>query len=337
MLLTPGSTALAVETTLTNSGGVPRVLRVRFHNELAVGTRADDADDVFFISPDGAKVTDYVVGAEYARMEILKVAGGWVSLTDTAERTSIIKVPEAEGVQEFFYWAGANEASELLGNDGAFVGLDWMGKEATVPPGGSLSAKEKIFLADGIGRPGFVNTGSLVVGEVLPARSVLGSKGKLEISCAVAGATKLPPSQARIEITGASPAAFTIDLPAAEPGLAARASGFWEYNGAPDGEYEIRANFVDGKGSPLGSATRSIRVESARVDALENRFRAAESALAKLPKDAGLQLSTERSVLDHRISRAAGELEAGSYEALEKSLTLIERELRRFDELTSAK
>jgi hypothetical protein len=337
MTLAPGSTALTVETRLTNLGAAPRVLRIRFHNELAAGSRADDADDVFFISPDGPKVTDYVVGAEYARMEILRVTGGWVSLSDTHERASVIKVPRAEGVQEFFYWAGANEAAELVGADGAFVGLDWMGKEETVAPGGSLSAAEVLFLADGIGRPGFVNAERLVAGEVLPARDVLGSAGKLEISAALAGAQALPASKAEIEITGALNAKFSIDLPAADAGLAVRKSGFWDYKNAPDGAYEISAKFTDAKGNPLGSAIRTVRVDSARVDAIEKRFRSAEAALKRAPKDGDTRISTEREVLEYRLSQAAKDLEEGSYSALESGLAAIERETERLKKLVPDK
>ena len=71
MTLFPDSTMLRIETRQTNIGNAPQKMRVRFHCEMAVGERADDNDDVFYASPDGVKVMDYVVGAEYARMEIL--------------------------------------------------------------------------------------------------------------------------------------------------------------------------------------------------------------------------------------------------------------------------
>lgn len=338
MTVFPDSTLVRVETRETNLGPAPQKMRVRFHCEMAAGTRADDADDVFYASPEGAKRKNYVVGAEYDRMEILK-ASGWVALSDTAEKSSVFKVFRADDVQDVFYWAGANEATQLFGNDGAFVGLDWMGAEQTVAPGASIESTEDMFLATGLARPDFVDTRGLVAGELATDRPTYGSKGTVALSASLASANARPAAKVAVTITGpdgTKAAELSADIPASAPGQAATAVLKWDYKDVPDGAFFAKAVFSDASGNALGSAERSFAVDAAMVDALvallegDRKLLAALKARAKSPP---LQVATELRVLDQRLEAAAADLAAGSYASLRAGLETFRAETAKLESL----
>ncbi len=334
MTLIPDSTQVRFTTRLTNLSAAPQKMRVRLHCEMAAGARADDADDVFYASPDGPKTKNYVVGAEYDRMEILK-ASGWVALSDTAEKSSVFKVFRADGAQDVFYWAGANEASQLFGNDGAFVGLDWMGAEQSVAPGASIESTEDMFLANGLARPDFVDTRGLVAGELSTDRPTYGSKGTVAISASLASATARTPAKVAVTITGSAgtkAAELSADIPASAPGQAATAVLKWDYKDVPDGAFSAKAAFSDASGNALGSAEKSFAINAVMVDELVAALEADRKLLAALKskaKSAPLHIATDLRVLELRLDEAGKALEAGGYKSLRADLDIFRREADR--------
>ncbi|MEI6033046.1 MAG: hypothetical protein WCS65_02045 [Verrucomicrobiae bacterium] len=323
MTIAPGSTALRVEVKETNLSKRPQMMRIRLHCEMAQGTRGDDNDDIYFQSADGLNIQDYAVGAEYARMAILKVTGGWVSLSDTVENESVVKVLRAEGEQEVFYWAGANESTEIVGDDGAFVGLDWLGKEQLVEAGHAISSVEDIFVVGGIGKPDFVETGNRISGEVAPDRKIYGKAGIVTVKASLASATVLPASTVRISIASTQKELASLDatIPSAAPGIAATTDLKWHYADLPDGNYTIKSVISDSQGKTLGTSEKVFAVNSALVDrlasALSKDKKTLEDLKAKIKSQGSgglLDISTEIHVLEFHKGAIEKLMDSGSYD-----------------------
>ena len=280
-------------------------------------------------------MVDYAVGAEYARMEVLKVAGGWVALSDTMEKESVFKLLRSEGVQDVFYWAGANEATEIVGNEGAFVGLDWLGKEQVVEPGKSISSVEDLFLSDGIARPAFVNTADCIAGEVTTDRKVYGKSGSVVVTPSLVSAKQLAPATVKITVGHADKEITSLDgkIPGAAPGTASSAGIKWDYSDLEDGPYRIQAVFVDGNAREIGRAEGAFEINRALLDKLTTLLSEEKKAFDGLKaqikqKGAGkaLDISTELSILEFRMEGIEALLKSGSYDQMNKELAVFKRE-----------
>jgi hypothetical protein len=341
MTVHPDSTLLTVKTVQENISDKPRVSNIRLHCEMIAGTRGDNAERVFYASPEGVQHKKHTVGMEVTRFWWLDVAGGWFSLVDSVEAEGILRrLYPADAEHRVFYWLSYHEHPRQLGEEGAFLGLDWFGEEQQLKPGESMSATEEMFLFSGLKRTDFAH--DHLAGALSFDKDRYGSTDTVQATVSLAGAQAIDGFEATVQ-------AYDKDRMLAEAsatggkaraGQASSASVELPLKDLADGTYIVQARVRDRQGNLIGQAKREITV----IGQLVRRVRSAQQAfaekLASLRRRAesgdDLAVRTELDVLELRRRELAELMGAGRYEKFLQLHRRADFEADRLAEMLSA-
>lgn len=335
MTLAPDSTLLKIAIEQRNVSQAAKQTNTRLHAELAIGDKADNHDAVFWVGPEGLEQHDVLVGAEHRRYRWIDVMGDWIALVDTAEGEAIVRRfgPE-EGKKRVFYWIGYNEAPEVNGDRGGFVGLDWFGESKVLQPGEAIEAVEEMFLVTGLTRVDFVS--GYLAGGLMLDHDRFGRSDTVAMTVGLAGATATDAHAVKVHVSAAGApeetlATLTGATAAASAGKAGLVELGWTYENLPDGTYRLELAVLGGGGKTIGRAAREIQIDGDLVGGARQAVVAfgeqVDALAASLPADVPLDVATEWKVLQLRRDQLAHNLAAGKYETALQTLTTAKAEL----------